>query len=253
MPWQFTSDVTIALAIGINSMAMEFLSQLEKAFSEKPAEEALRFAASLFPGAVRFSSSLGQEDQVLTDIIVRHQLGIGIFTIDTGRLFNEAYETLERTRARYKVNIDVFFPQSSAVEQMVNDKGVNLFYDSVPNRQLCCNIRKVEPLNRALQGAAVWITGLRASQTGLRRQTSLVEWLPEKQVYKINPLLHWSIEDTLNYLETFSVPYNPLHDRGFISIGCAPCTRAVEPGEDPRAGRWWWEQSQKECGLHLVK
>ena len=167
--------------------------------------------------------------------------------------FNETYETLEKTRARYKINIDVYFPQADAVQKMVNEHGVNLFYDSVDNRQTCCNIRKVEPLSRALKGATVWITGLRASQTEHRKQIPVVEWLEDKKIYKINPLLHWSLDDILNYIKAFSVPYNVLHDKGFVSIGCAPCTRAIEEGEDPRAGRWWWEVSHKECGLHLVK
>jgi phosphoadenosine phosphosulfate reductase len=232
---------------------MDHLSELSDLFESLPLEEALRQTGNLFPGGVRFSSSLGQEDQVLTDIIARHSLPVKIFTIDTGRLFNEAYETLEKTTARYKIGIDVYFPQAEEVQQMVSRDGVNLFYDSVQNRQLCCHVRKVEPLNRALRGAAVWITGLRASQTDLRKNIPVVEWLSEKGIYKINPLLHWSFEDVLEYLKNYSVPYNPLHDQGFISIGCAPCTRAIGPGEDARAGRWWWETTQKECGLHLVK
>ena len=190
---------------------------------------------------------------MLTDIIARHSLPIRIFTIDTGRLFNETYETMEKTVARYKTGIDVFFPQSETVQQMVNTRGINLFYDSVENRQLCCHVRKVEPLNRALQGASAWITGLRAAQTDHRKQIPVVEWLAEKNLYKINPLLHWSFDEVLDYLKKYSVPYNSMHDKGFISIGCAPCTRAIAPGEDPRAGRWWWETSQKECGLHVVK
>jgi phosphoadenosine phosphosulfate reductase len=232
---------------------MERLTELEYIFRTSSVEEALTKATELFPGRVRFSSSLGQEDQVLTDIIGRHQIPVNIFTIDTGRLFNEAYETLEKTRARYKVNIDVFFPLSESVQQMVNEHGVNLFYDSIKNRQSCCHVRKVEPLNRALQNTDVWITGLRAAQTDHRKDIPVVEWLADKKIYKINPLLHWAFDEVLNYISAFSVPYNPLHDQGFTSIGCAPCTRAVEPGEDPRAGRWWWEISQKECGLHLVK
>jgi len=232
---------------------MEHLTYLQQAFDNQPIEAALKTVADLFPGGVKFSSSLGQEDQVLTDIIARNGIGVTIFTIDTGRLFNEVYETLEKTQARYKIPVEVYFPQSAAVEQMVNEKGINLFYESVPNRQLCCNIRKVEPLNRALQNASVWITGLRAGQTQHRTQVPMVEWLPDKKIYKINPLLHWSFDDILQYIHQYDVPYNPLHDKGFISIGCAPCTRAIEPGEDPRAGRWWWEASHKECGLHLVK
>jgi len=232
---------------------MEHLSELQKIFAERSLEDALHDTADLFPGKVKFSSSLGQEDQVLTDIIARHNIPVSIFTIDTGRLFNEVYDTLEKTRARYTITIDVFFPQTESVQQMVSAHGVNLFYESVENRQTCCGVRKVEPLNRALQNTSVWITGLRASQTDLRKNIPLVEWLPDKKLYKINPLLHWSFNEVVDYLKKYSVPYNPLHDKGFISIGCAPCTRAIEPGEDPRAGRWWWETSQKECGLHLVK
>jgi phosphoadenosine phosphosulfate reductase len=232
---------------------MKHLPHLQEIFEKLPIEAALLRLTELFPGRVKFSSSLGQEDQVLTDIIARNKIPLPIFTLDTGRLFYEAYDTLEKTRARYKIGIDVFFPQADAVEKMVNEKGVNLFYESVANRQTCCNIRKVEPLGRALKGAAVWVTGLRSEQTGYRKDVPVVEWLADKEVYKINPLLNWTMEDVLGYIDSFSVPYNPLHDKGFISIGCAPCTRAIEPGEDPRAGRWWWELSQKECGLHLVK
>lgn len=232
---------------------MEYLAQLQQIFETAPVEEALKQTAALFPGRVQFSSSLGHEDQVLTDIIARHAIPIRIFTIDTGRLFYETYETLEKTRARYRIGIDVYFPQAEAVQQMVNEHGVNLFYESLANRQNCCHIRKVEPLNRALKGASVWVTGLRASQTDHRKNIPMVEWLPDREIYKINPLLRWSFDDVLNYIHTCAVPCNPLHDKGFISIGCAPCTRAVEKGEDPRAGRWWWEVSHKECGLHLVK
>jgi phosphoadenosine phosphosulfate reductase len=232
---------------------MQYLQQLQQLFENRSVEEALQETAQLFPGRVKFSSSVGQEDQVLTDIIARNKIDINIFTIDTGRLFNEAFETLDKTTARYKINIDVYFPQAEAVQQLVKETGVNGFYESVQNRQSCCSVRKVEPLNRALQNTAVWITGLRASQTDHRKNIPVVEWLGDKEIYKINPLLHWSFEDVLQYISTFNVPYNPLHDRGLVSIGCAPCTRAIKKGEDPRAGRWWWEASHKECGLHLVK
>jgi phosphoadenosine phosphosulfate reductase len=232
---------------------MDKLKELQSAFAELPVIDALHLTASLFPGKTKFSSSLGQEDQVLTDIIASNKIPINIFTIDTGRMFNETYDTLDKTVARYKINIDVFFPQSASTEAMVNEHGINLFYDSMEKRKSCCDVRKVEPLNRALQDAEVWITGLRSDQTVHRNNIPVVEWLQDKKIYKINPLLHWGYDEVSAHLKKYAVPYNPLHDKGFISIGCAPCTRAIAAGEDARAGRWWWETSQKECGLHLVK
>lgn len=214
--------------------------------------EAIRLIAVLFPGKVVFSSSLGQEDQVIADAIFKNGIPVKIFTLDTGRLFNEAYELLDRTNARYKKDIKVYFPDSADVEEFVDTKGINSFYESVENRKGCCYIRKVKPLNRALEGAKVWITGLRAEQSDNRHDMPMIEWSEEKQLYKFNPLIRWTYQDMINYIEEFNVPYNRLHDKGFISIGCAPCTRAVEPGEDARAGRWWWESSQKECGLHAT-
>jgi len=213
--------------------------------------EALELISDLFPGKVVFSSSLGQEDQVITDAIFKNDLPIKIFTLDTGRLFSESYELLERITARYKKPIRVYFPEASDVEEFVTNRGVNSFYESVENRKECCHIRKVKPLNRALQGAEVWITGVRADQSDARKEMPMIEWLEDKQLYKFNPLLHWTYAEVVDYLKEFYVPYNSLHDKGFISIGCAPCTRAIEAGEDPRAGRWWWETSQKECGLHM--
>lgn len=227
------------------------VNEIEQLESAASLTEALETISNFFPGKVVFSSSLGQEDQVITDAIFRSDLPIKIFTLDTGRLFNEAYELLERTTARYKKTIHVYFPDANDVEEFATTKGVNSFYESVENRKGCCHIRKVKPLNRALEGASVWITGLRAEQSDTRKDMPLIEWVEEKQLYKFNPLLHWSYEEVLDYIKEFYVPYNPMHDKGFISIGCAPCTRAIEPGEDPRAGRWWWEQSQKECGLHV--
>jgi phosphoadenosine phosphosulfate reductase len=203
-----------------------------------------------FPDQVAFSSSLGPEDQVITDVIARNHIPIRIFTIDTGRLFTETYELLDRTRARYKTRIEVYFPQSEAVQQLLTEKGATSFYESVENRVECCHIRKVEPLNRALQDVRVWITGIRGDQSDNRHGMALVEWVEKRQLFKFNPLLHWTFSDVQQYVHDHGVPVNPLHTRGFVSIGCAPCTRAIEPGEDERAGRWWWEQSKKECGLH---
>lgn len=232
---------------------MEQLKQLEELLKNTSVEDGLKKVAGMYPGKVKFSSSLGQEDQVLTDMISRHSIDITIFTLDTGRLFNETYELIEKTEARYKKKIQIYFPRADAVEEMVNENGINLFYNSVEERKLCCHIRKVEPLNCALTGTSVWITGLRSSQTTIRQELPLIEWLPEKNLLKYNPLLNWSYDEVMNYIHTNSVPYNPLHDKGFVSIGCAPCTRAIERGEGPRAGRWWWETSQKECGLHVDK
>ena len=214
--------------------------------------EALKTIAGLFPDQVVFSSSLGQEDQVITDAIFKNKIPVKIFTLDTGRLFGETYELLDRTNARYKQTIHVYFPEATDVEKFVNTKGINSFYESVDNRKECCFIRKVKPLNRALQGAKVWITGVRSEQSENRKNMPMIECAEDKQLYKFNPLINWSFDEVLAYLKEFNVPYNHLHDKGFISIGCAPCTRAVEPGEDARAGRWWWETSQKECGLHAT-
>lgn len=227
--------------------------ELIKKIEESSLPEGMKLVTELFPGKVVFSSSLGQEDQVLTDVIFKNDLPVKIFTIDTGRLFNETYELLDRTTARYKKSIAVYFPNAADVEEFVATKGINSFYESVENRKECCNIRKVIPLNRALAGAKVWITGLRAEQSNNRHDMPMIEWSEEKQLYKFNPLIKWSYDDMISYIEKHNVPYNRLHDKGFISIGCAPCTRAIEPGEDARAGRWWWETSQKECGLHETK
>ena len=212
--------------------------------------ESIGIVAKLFPGEVVFSSSLGQEDQVITDAISKNNIPVKIFTLDTGRMFNETYELIERTIARYKRPIEIYFPDATDVEKFVATKGLNSFYESVENRKECCFIRKVKPLNRALQGAKVWITGVRAEQSDNRKNMPMIEWEEDRQLYKFNPLINWTYNDVMDYINEFNVPYNRLHDKGFISIGCAPCTRAIEPGEDARAGRWWWETSQKECGLH---
>ena len=214
---------------------------------------AVKLVADLFPGQAVFSSSLGQEDQVITDTIFKNKLPVKIFTIDTGRLFTETYELLDRTIARYNQPVHVYFPEAADVEEFVLNKGINSFYESVENRKSCCHIRKVKPLNRALKDAKVWITGLRAGQSGNREQMPMIEWMEDRQLYKFNPLINWSYDEVMEYINEFNVPYNRLHDKGFFSIGCAPCTRAIQPGEDARAGRWWWESSQKECGLHESK
>ena len=184
-------------------------------------------------------------------MIARHALPIGIFTLDTGRLPEETLSLIERTRERYGVTIDVYAPDTRALEAFVGENGVNAFYRSVELRKSCCAIRKTEPLKRALAGKGAWITGLRRTQSASRQEVAVEEFDPVHGLPKFNPLADWTSEEVWQYLRAYDVPYNPLHDRGYPSIGCAPCTRAVQPGEDPRAGRWWWEASEhKECGLH---
>lgn len=177
-------------------------------------DEALTLITQLFPEGVVFSTSLGQEDQVITHAIARNQLPVKIFTLDTGRLFNEHYELLEKTNARYRTNIQVYFPETADVEKYVNEKGVNAFYESVDNRKECCFIRKVKPLNRALQGTKVWITGLRAEQSENRKGMKMLEWDDARQLYKFNPLIHWSYDQMIDYIKANNIPYNPLHDKG---------------------------------------
>ena len=217
----------------------------------RPAE-LLAWAASEFAGDITFASSLGAEDQVVTWLISRDAIQLPVFTLDTGRMFNESYDLMATTEKKLGVRIEPFFPDASAVESMVRERGINLFYESVDRRKQCCHVRKVEPLQRALAGKRAWVTGLRRSQSITRSDLSPVEWDGANGLYKINPLLEWSEDDVWDAIRENSIPYSKLHDRGFRSIGCAPCTRAVKDGEDARAGRWWWENPEhKECGLHL--
>ncbi|SFE56475.1 phosphoadenylyl-sulfate reductase [Thermoflexibacter ruber] len=229
---------------------LQLITDLQTQLTNKTIVGSLTFLAENFKGKVAFSTSLGQEDQVITDIIFKNNIDIQVFTLDTGRLFNQTYDLLDLTIAKYKKKIKIYFPDSAEVEEFVNTKGLNSFYDSVENRKACCAIRKVNPLKRALKDVEVWITGLRAEQSANRFEMKAIEWDNNFKLIKYNPLINWSLEKTISYLKENKVPYNPLHDQGFISIGCAPCTRAIEPHEDIRAGRWWWESSQKECGLH---
>jgi phosphoadenosine phosphosulfate reductase len=216
--------------------------------------EFIKFLTEQFPGQVTFSSSFSYEDQVIAHEILHNQLPVNIFTLDTGRLFAETYSVWSNTNEKYHANITAYYPDYKLLETFVTEKGPNAFYESVENRKQCCFIRKVEPLKRALAGNAIWITGLRAEHSPDRNDLSVIEWDETNQIIKYNPILHWTTEQVKKYIDDNNVPYNPLHDRGFVSIGCAPCTRAVRPGEDFRAGRWWWEDAaKKECGLHIHK
>jgi phosphoadenosine phosphosulfate reductase len=213
---------------------------------------ALAFLADQFPGEIVFSTSFGWEDQVVTHMIFANNLPIKIFTLETGRLFPETYYVWNRTMEMYEKPIHAYYPNNELLEQMVNAKGPSSFYESVENRKECCGIRKVEPLKRALAGNKCWITGIRADQSANRQFMDNIEWDEQNNLIKFHPIYNWTLDQVKAYIRENNIPYNTLHDKGFPSIGCAPCTRAVQPGEDFRAGRWWWEdQSKKECGLHV--
>ncbi len=203
---------------------------------------------------VAFANSLGAEDMVLTDIIDRHQLAIEMFSLDTGRLPQETYDLMQIVREHYKTPLRIYFPNVKQVEAYVAEYGVNGFYDSIELRKACCHIRKVEPLRRALQGKRAWITGMRSEQASTRSNLKVSAYDMDNRMQKVNPLLDWSNAEVWEYLKHYDVPYNKLHDKFYPSIGCAPCTRAITPGEDIRSGRWWWETPEtKECGLHTSK
>jgi len=235
-------------SIGVRTDAEIWSDELEP----KDAEAVIAWTLKKFSPRVALSSSFGAEDMVLIDMISRIDPRARIFTLDTGRLPQETYNLVDEVRDRYKVDIEVLFPDTSTVEKMVREHGLNLFYESVEFRKLCCNVRKVEPLNRALSGLDAWITGLRKDQAQSRATTRKLEVdQGHGGIFKVNPLADWSSEAVWEYIKANGVPYNKLHDAGFPSIGCEPCTRAVRPGEDQRAGRWWWElESTKECGIH---
>lgn len=227
------------------------IRKLNSQLSGKSAFEILSYFITEFEGKLAFGSSLGAEDQVITDMIAKIDKTTKIFTLDTGRVFPETYNTIQESNEKYGINIEVYFPNSEKVERMVNAKGINLFYQSVENRRLCCQVRKIEPLQRAMTNVDVWVTGIRREQSITRLLTEIVEVDSSTGKIKVNPLVDWTEKDVWAYIRDNDVPYNKLHDRGFPSIGCQPCTRAIAEGEDVRAGRWWWEEpEQKECGLH---
>lgn len=235
-------------------MIQEKVQLLNEQLKDSSAEEILKTVSDAFGNKIRFASSMGAEDQVITHMIATLAVPVKIFTLDTGRMFAETYELIEKTVIRYDVQIEVMFPDAAEVEQMVNQNGINLFYHSVENRKLCCGVRKINPLRRALEGMDAWITGLRRQQSPTRTQVQVVEWDQGNGLIKVNPLLEWTEEQLWNYIKANQIPYNTLHDKSFPSIGCQPCTRAVMPGEDIRGGRWWWENPEtKECGLHARK
>ncbi len=228
------------------------ITELENLLQDKSPAEALRLLSNKFKGNIVFSTSFGLEDQAISHLIFNEKLPIDVFTLDTGRMFTETYSTWRSTLETYQQTIHAYYPNAEKLQAFVSEKGPNSFYESTDNRKECCGIRKVEPLKRALKGKQLWITGLRAEQSPDRQYTSQLEWDEGNQIIKYHPILHWTWEELNQFIRENHVPYNSLHDKGFVSIGCAPCTRAIKPGEDFRAGRWWWEDSSnKECGLHI--
>jgi phosphoadenosine phosphosulfate reductase len=225
--------------------------ELNKLLETLSAEEIISYVASEYKGHITFASSLSIEDQVITHIISNIDKSLAIFTLDTGRLFKETYDLISETEKYFGIKINILFPDKSEVEEMVNSKGINLFYDSVENRKLCCKIRKINSLQKALSGKKAWICGLRREQSITRTDINVVEFDSINNLLKINPLINWSERDIWDYINKYEIPFNKLYLEGFASIGCAPCTRAIKKGEDIRAGRWWWEAPEhKECGLH---
>ena len=231
-------------------MSLEIVKEIEEKILSLNTTDLIKYILENHNN-VALSSSLGSEDQVLTDMIFKVNKNSRVFTLDTGRLNSETYKVLDETNLKYGVKIEVFFPKFEEVENLYKTQGVNGHFESIDKRKNCCNIRKIEPLKRALKNVDIWITGLRASQSITRETMPIVEWDENFKVIKLNPLINWSEDDVWNYIKENKVPYNKLHDNGFPSIGCEPCTRAIKQGEDIRAGRWWWENPEhKECGLH---
>ncbi len=236
------------------SFTLQEIETLAPQVGAMSAEQVVGWALGRFGHRMVLASSFGAEDVVLIDLLMRVDPTARVITLDTGRLPQETYNVIEAVRERYGVQIAVFFPRAEEVQAMVAAEGPNLFYHSIENRKRCCDIRKTEPLGRALSGLDAWMTGLRRDQNVTRAVVDKLEWDGVHGLAKLNPLADWSWDDVWRYIRAHNVPYNALHDRGFPSIGCAPCTRAVQPGEDLRAGRWWWEHPEtKECGLHVAE
>ena len=236
-------------------MGKEAIKFIQEELKDKKAEEVLNWALGSFkPNEIAFASSFGAEDQIITDMIAKSGKSIGIFTIETLRLPKETHDTLEETEKKYGIKIEVLFPDKYLVTKMEDEYGKDFFYESVEKRKMCCSIRKVEPLKRKLTGLKAWVCGLRKEQSTTRSNIEKIEWDEALGLFKINPLADWTEAQVWEYIRKNNVPYNKLHDKGYPSIGCEPCTKAVKPGDDIRSGRWWWEsKDSKECGLHIKK
>lgn len=233
-------------------MDSDKIVRINKTLEDMPLADALSFVIENTEGRKVFSTSFGIEDQLITHFIAPLFDQVSVFTLDTGRQFNETYEVFHSTQKKYPLlKIKTYYPDERDIRNYVNDHGVNGFYDTIESRKACCHIRKVKPLQRAIEGAALWITGLRAEQSQNRQEMQFLEWDSANNVLKFNPLLHYSLTEVEQLIASYNIPVNSLYKNGFLSIGCAPCTRAIAPGEDFRAGRWWWENGKKECGLHI--
>ena len=228
------------------------IKELNEEFKNSSSQMILDYLLTQTQQRVALSSSFGAEDQVLTDIMLKIDENANIFTLDTGRLPYETYSVMDETNLKYGIKVNVFFPKSEDIEELYKTQGINSFYESIENRKSCCFVRKIAPLKRALEGVDIWVTGLRLAQSITRESMQMFEFDEANNVLKVNPLLHWEEKDVWQYIHIHRLPHNKLHKLGFPSIGCAPCTRAVEDGQDIRSGRWWWENPEhKECGLHF--
>lgn len=234
-------------------MNRDKVRELNDLLKDKSAKEILAYFNDSYASGIVLASSLGAEDQVLTHLALQINPKWRIFVLDTGRLHQETYDVMAQTKEKYGMSYDVYFPLASDVEKMVSKKGPNSFYASIENRKECCGIRKVEPLKRALKNTVAWVTGLRREQSPTRSALMPVEWDATNELLKVNPLYNWKEDEVWSFIKANHIPYNALHDQGYPSIGCAPCTRAIKEGDDVRSGRWWWEDpDSKECGLHMV-
>jgi phosphoadenosine phosphosulfate reductase len=228
-----------------------YVQALNISIKDKDIKETIQYLCNDHKDKVVFSTSFSMEDQIITHLIFSNQLPVRVFTLDTGRMYTETYKVFSKTIEKYNQPIEVYFPDNKDIEKLMTEKGPFSFYNSVENRKECCFYRKIKPLKRALKGSELWITGLRAEQSENRSKINIIEWDDENKIIKYNPLIHWNTIQIREYIKINQIPYNILHDQGFPSIGCQPCTRKVNEGESIRSGRWWWENnSKKECGLH---
>ena len=238
----------------INISREEELEWLEEIATNRDIVKSLRTFSNIFYETSVFSTSFSMEDQVIAHLLFSNDIDVNVFTLDTGRLFAETYTVWAETVEKYGKPIRTYYPQTEEIENFVEQNGPNGFYESVEKRMDCCAIRKVAPLKRAIAGQKIWITGIRSEHSSNRTSMNKIEWDESNQIFKYHPLLNWTTEELQAFIKQNHIPINPLHEQGFVSIGCAPCTRAIAPGEDFRAGRWWWEDAnKKECGLHIHK